>query len=298
MNRIDKILQEKKWRQGLLPVAITGDEKIDVSALTRALAEGIRREGDAVVTLREEDFSADEAADILRTISFDGSASCVLVKDLLFSKMPAAERAKLVELLGDDTAVGCLIISQPTAQEKASDKAAREVLSQFERRGVAIRCDLKKPYEIAEALASRAGGRMTKAQCQALLTRCGGSYATALQEQDKVLSYASGRHVEGADIELIVTEELTASAFEISRKLLAGDLGGALQKADALFQRRESEIMMLAAISTAFIDLQRANADLSGRLPRPGISDRQRAAERPEVQRCAGRRGCRGALGV
>lgn len=115
------------------------------------------------------------------------------------------------------------------------------------------------------ARASRMGSSMPSKTAYALIDRCGKDLTSLIREVDKLSAFAADREITVNDVTLLTVPTLDAGAFDLSRAVLQGNSAKAFSVLDELFAQQTEPLMILAALSTSFIDIYRAKcAQLAG----------------------------------
>ena len=139
----------------------------------------------------------------------------------------------------------------------------------------------KFPLLSVNAVAGMAARKSAKAGCTLsaqdaafLAERCGCSLTLLQTEVEKLCTYRQSGEITRADISALVPRTLDASAYDLSELLFAGNCGAALRMLDDLFQQRMEPVLILSAVSGAFVDCYRGKLAV-----RAGKSSQQAAAD-------------------
>lgn len=127
---------------------------------------------------------------------------------------------------------------------------------------------------MAARKAAKAGCTLSAQDAAFLAERCGCSLTLLQTEVEKLCTYRQSGEITRADISALVPRTLDASAYDLSELLFAGNCGAALRMLDDLFQQRMEPVLILSAVSGAFVDCYRGKLAV-----RAGKSSQQAAAD-------------------
>ena len=150
-----------------------------------------------------------------------------------------------------------------TSADFGNPKAAKhkKLIELASKTGVCVNLAKKTRTDLLRFIADRAkkqGVTIESAQCSHLADRCGDDLGVLANEVDKLCAYKQQGAITRADIDLLATEHIEASIFDLSKRIISGDYAGAYTKLDELFYMREEPTVILAVLSMSFIDLYRA----------------------------------------
>lgn len=126
---------------------------------------------------------------------------------------------------------------------------------------------------MAARKSAKAGCTLSAQDAAFLAERCGCSLTLLQTEVEKLCTYRQSGEITRADISALVPRTLDASAYDLSELLFAGNCGAALRMLDDLFQQRVEPVLILSAVSGAFVDCYRGKLAV-----RAGKSSQQAAA--------------------
>lgn len=241
-----------------------GEEKYLVRRYTELLLQKIG--ATEVVKFDQDYFDVDEIYDSLTMVTFGGENRCILLTDVDVEALTDQTFKKLAELFSSPAESGCLVLSYPTFDPAKSGQNFKKITALISKTGVVAELTKLTEQETVRFIEERfvqSGCKVTQGVCSYLYHRCGDELNLLTREIDKLCAYRPEQEISRQHIDALCTEQLSASAFEISRKLMVGDLGGALLKLCDLFELKEDPIAVLAALSTTFIDLYRVKVLLS-----------------------------------
>lgn len=187
--------------------------------------------------------------------------TCVLVDDLDWAKLPAAEQKKLAEIL-DDLPPHCLLIATAKAPGfDAKSAAAKKLIALFDKAGCAVELgarDSAGQTAFLKAEAKKRGCSIATQQCRYLLQTCGGDMLTLRGELQKLCAYAGGGELTREHIDAVCIPKTEARVFDLGKAILAGNADKAMELLDSLFYLRESGVAILSVLIRSFVDVYRA----------------------------------------
>ncbi|MDR1408906.1 MAG: DNA polymerase III subunit delta [Oscillospiraceae bacterium] len=208
-----------------------------------------------------KDASFDDIAEALETVPLTGGGVCVTVRDLPFDALSDGQVKKLKALPGLVPPDGTLILWQTGELKKTS--RVRSIIKVFDELGFVLECAKMRSAELERLLAQGAkkrGYAMTAEVAGYLIQSVGTDLNLLLRELEKLCAYAGGESaapgvITRMAIDALCAKTLEATAFDLSRALLAGDQGKALWFLDVLFRQCAEPVMIMGALNAAFIDL-------------------------------------------
>ena len=108
--------------------------------------------------------------------------------------------------------------------------------------------------------ASRSGCSLSRQNAEQIAQLCLCDTMRIGNELDKLCAYAEGGEITGEAISMLVAREDSLNAFALARAVTARNGRAAMEALDILSQQRNEPVMLLSAITSAFLDLYRAKA--------------------------------------
>ncbi|MDR1805659.1 MAG: DNA polymerase III subunit delta [Clostridium sp.] len=222
-----------------------------------------------------KDAQLDDIAEAIETVPLTGGGVCVVVRDLPFDSLSDGQLKKLKALTGLVPPQSVLIFWQTGEMKRTS--RVRSIIRLFEEKGFVLECAKMSSAELERLLsmgAKKRGCLLSPSAAAYLVQSVGNDLNLLLHELEKLCAYASKNPAGEGSLPEITTKTvdelcaktLEATAFDMSRALLAGNMSAALSYLDMLFSQRAEPIMILGALNSAFIDLYRARlAQLNSR---------------------------------
>lgn len=229
----------KKLGEDLQSVQRFVGKTLDLNAFSDAVAQFPMLCEHNVLLLHDpngEEWSADFMATFLSILE-DTSASTVVICYVTGfdvcggKKAPTSKNKKLVDYAQKHGAVCCL-------DPKTAVQLAKPIADSMAKRGCAI------SRQNAELLA-------TLCLCNSLMIQ---------NEIEKLCAYQQSGEITKETIHLLVAKQLDINAFALARAVVARNGRAAMQALDELTAERAEPVMLLSAISGAFVDLYRVKA--------------------------------------
>lgn len=252
----------------LLPVYLLhGEDTPGVEAAARWLCDRVLEGGRDNLSRFDgrAGLDLDAVADALWTVSLLPGRRCVLLDDLQIDNLGAVQADKLWQLLesSDDQAGGqaTLIITVRTQPQALNKSRGKKLVQLCDRAGGVCPFPKQGRAGILDTIRTLAqeGGCAMDSQAAALLADfCALDSSRIRAEIPKLTAYALGRTITPEDVRLLVEPTADARVFDLSDKVIRGDLAGALETVDQLLFQREPAVTVLSILSMAFVDMYRA----------------------------------------
>lgn len=218
-------------------------------------------------------------SDFAESLPFFAEHKCVKITDLDAEDMDNDQLKQLISLIEQLPETTVLVISQTGIEiDDIKPKAkTKKLIQAAEKQGAVCRMQ----FMTAEATAKMAAKKAQKSGCTLseknamyLSGLCGRSLTLIQNEVEKLCSYQQSGEITRETIDALTPRLLDASAYDLSTHIFAGRTGEALKMLDDLFLQREEPILIMAALSGAFVDSYRAKLAQSA-----GKSAQQAAAD-------------------
>ncbi len=213
------------------------------------------------------------AADALPMMS---EKSCVILRDYNFGSLSDADHKHFLSLIGNPNESCALILYYDTADLPAKTKRAKELLEAIEKVGCIVNFERKDERELADIACRRAAKAkvvLDVNRARRIVSRCGTDLENLLTEVDKLCAFVGERTVTDEDVDAVVTRTLDASAFALANAVCSKRRDEAMAICADLFDMRVEPIMILGALSAAFVDIYRVKAGESEGLRTQQIAD-------------------------
>lgn len=215
-----------------------------------------------------EKATANEVAEAAEALPLFGSKKCVLVANLNAETISPAE-LKAWETFLKDPPESCVIVFSLMSQELNPKKMSakwRTFLKNTQQKGGAVYFGKRSLTALTKLLCEKAKQFQADLQpeCAAYMVRqCGDDLNHLLQELEKVCAFADGNKITTQMIDQVTVKTPETASYRLANALLAGKFDEAYQLLDILFYQREDPVVVLASLSSAYIDLYRARCVVS-----------------------------------
>ncbi len=250
---------------------IYGDESYLIKQAARALGKFVSKlyPDFEQVVIRSTKLDENSIIDATGTVGFFSSYKLVVIRDLDVKKLSDTDCKKLIEII--DSLQECTVVFVFESGEFPAKPSAKikKVIDKIGQSGAVVKLSSPAKSELVDFAAgkfSAAGISATRTLCDYLVTRVGSDMNLISMECDKVIAYLGGNPLSKQAICEVTVQDIFASAFEISKCILRHDIKSALEKLTDLFSLRYEPVAIVAAISTAYIDLYRAKLALKFRV--------------------------------
>ncbi len=207
------------------------------------------------------DASPDAVGDAVEALPFMTERKCVVVRDLTLDGRTPAELKKLAQLISetpDSTVLVLQFASSSPAFKK--DKKWKDLYALCTQHGKCVAFPRRKPADLQKLLISTASKRgcvLDRTGAQRIVSYCGDNLETLLNELEKVCAFTGQGPISLETIDRLVTRNLEARVYDLSKHLLAGRYPKAYETLDLLLAQNEEPINILAVLSGTYLDLYR-----------------------------------------
>ncbi|MCL2023257.1 MAG: DNA polymerase III subunit delta [Oscillospiraceae bacterium] len=215
-----------------------------------------------------KDANLDDIAEAVETVSLTGGGTLVCIRDMPFDKLTDGQVKKLKALPTLVPEESVLIFWQTGELKKTA--RMRSIIKLFSEKGYVLDCGKMTSGELVRILVKGAKKRgcLMSRECAEYLLQCvGDDLNLLLREIEKLCAYSAGSNPNSANsegtistilpehIDLLCAKTIEATAFDMSRALLGGDMQRAMSFLDTLFAQRAEPIMIMGALNAVFVDL-------------------------------------------
>lgn len=190
-----------------------------------------------------------------------GDYSVTVVHDMELSKLDSASSAKLKELISDVPETTILIFWQDTVNVDVKDKKWSELIKNFDNFGSAV-CLMKKTQsDLVKMLISGAKKRecvLTPDNARYLISIVGDDLNVLLNELEKLCFFTDKGEITKGNINLVAVKSLDATAFMLTKFLIAGNFEKAYEVLDTLYHLKTEPTLIMGAIISTYVDMYRA----------------------------------------
>lgn len=250
---------------------ICGSEKMLVSHYTNRLIEKTagKKPSDFNFHIFTDDFDINEFASALQTIPFTSEYNVTVVRDLNFSDFSSSDGDKILELVKNVSDDSIVIFTYPTSIQKArssltgKEKKLAELAIQ---KGFLLELNKLTAAALQKKLISWAGKRnitLSPKNAELIINYSGTDLNLLKNELEKLCEYVGmGGEITENEIDMLVTKNIEAGIYDLSRAVLSGDAAKAFKIVDRLIYQKEEIISILAVLSSSYINMYRARIAL------------------------------------
>jgi len=217
----------------------------------------------------------DRLADACAALPFMAEHKCVAVQDMDIFERAQHDMDKLYGLFGELPDTTTLVLWFPTVSPAGKQQSTQwnKFLGAAEKHGSVLLLGRRPPEQLRAELTRQAkkwGCTLPAKSSRLLIEYVGADLHGLLRELEKLCAYTLG--MGGTEITTAAIEELVPKSTEITTFLMVDALvEGNYQRAysllDVLFTQKEKPTMILAALSTVYVDMYRVLGAQDSGLP-------------------------------
>lgn len=213
----------------------------------------------------DEEASVDQIAEAVEALPMMSERKCVVVKNY-DAETNASQTAKMEELLSD-LPQSCVLVFAQTTREVPLKKSAkwRAFVKAVSAAGGAVEFPMRDGAALNRFLTSFAQERgcvLSPETAKYIVSVCGGGLTQLSNEMEKICAFAGGGELRREHVDAVCSRAQDTASYRMANALTAGDYDTAYRLLDVLLYRREEPVALLAAVSSAYVDLYRARAAL------------------------------------
>lgn len=218
-------------------------------------------------------------SDFAESMPFFAEYKCVRITDLDAEALDAEQTKQLLSLIGQLPETAIIIISQTGLEidDKKPKAKTKKLIQAVEGAGAVCRFSFLPPEKAAGMAAKKAaksGCALSAENARYLTDMCGGSLTLIQNEVEKLCVFKGQGEITRQDIDALTPRMIDADVYALSDCILERRAGQAVRILDGLFERREEPVMILAALSGAFVDYYRAKLAIkAGKSPQAAAKD-------------------------
>lgn len=226
-------------------------------------------------------FSVSEFADASVMFSMCCQYNFIVINDLNADDLGADDLKmllKTLESLPADTIVLIYITGFDIKNGKKTPGAKnKKIIDCAAKKGIVFEAAPKKPAELSKYIAERIknnGCTVTKENAQLIAQRCLSDTLMAENSADMLCSYVPSGEITAEMIMSMIPAAIDTNAFALASAVTNRNTSAALNILDELISERTESVIIISALSNAFIDLYRARAAIES-----SVSDSDMAAD-------------------
>lgn len=234
-------------------------------------------EGFNLARLEGEKLSLQELEDACELLPVMAEKRAVVVKDFPFEGLNKDDLKTLTELLKNPNE-STVLVFYSTDENLDFKKAGKlkKAVDALGDRGFACEFALKDKLTLKRALCAKAREayvEMDMETAEYLIDCCSLQYSVLLNELEKLVAFTNGGEITKEAVDACVIKSINASAFDLAKAILSGNFEKAYLLVDDLFSSRQEAIMILSALSSAFLDIYRAKCGIAEGKSQADIAD-------------------------
>jgi DNA polymerase III delta subunit len=211
-------------------------------------------------SILKDEYELCEIINIAQTIPFAEEKRCVVVHNFQWEVLPAKQQEHFLKFLNHVPQQTFLIFFRSELKLTA---ACFKFITYIKDCATLKEFNLMSDLQLLEFIVSKVkknGQQISKTNAAHLIKRCSSNLQAIAQEITKLCAHAAAcarKSIEESDIDLMTPSSVEQSAFEITKSLLKEDLHLAQIQLSCLLKNNSQPPMIVAAISTLFLDLVR-----------------------------------------
>lgn len=195
---------------------------------------------------------------------------CTVVSDINLDDKSADEVKHFMELVENVPESTVLLLYFPTLEFDAKKAKWKNLIKAVEKHGACVDFKARKSAELATLLersAEKAGCSLSRKNAATIVEYVGTDMKALFNEVGKLCAFANGGEITAEMIERLVPKSLETTVFILSNALASGDYEKAYFCMNLLFSSGEEPVMILAVLSSAYVDMFRVKTAVMNKLP-------------------------------
>lgn len=245
---------------------ILGEEKYLVRRYTKWLVDKIagKKPSDFDFHTLNADTSIQTIADLTEQFPLYSEKNCIVLSDYNVNALSEPDFQSFMQICSDLPDTTTLILTLPTLNydTKKSKTTAKEkkFRTLAEKCGTVLELNKKDNQALCKQLISWAeeqGCTLSSRLAEQIILRCGNDMTTLQKETDKLCAYCSASEITPEAVEALVPKSIEAKIFSLSTAIIKYNLNETFNQLHALFDTNEKPEVIMAVLSSAFIDMYR-----------------------------------------
>lgn len=224
-------------------------------------------DGDPFFNLQkfESDCDLQDVYNAVEQLPMMADSKCVCITDYDFEHAKSSDFERLCEIIesSHDECVLILRFDFIEVDAKHSAKAKKLIASVEKSGGKPVRLDHKKSQELTKVVcdaATKRGAKLDAATARYLIEVCGNDLSILKNEIEKLAFFVKGGEITKSDIDNVSVKTIDESIFDLAKNIFSANTSSAFDMLDSLFFMRVEPVVILYALSSAFLDLYRVFA--------------------------------------
>lgn len=137
----------------------------------------------------------------------------------------------------------------------------KKIIDAFSKKGIVVENEFLKPsemYKYIQEIASKNGSSINRQNAEKIAEMCLGNTLAAENETCKLSAFAGSEEITAEMIENMISAGIDTNAFALASAVTSFNAMLAMKILDELIQQRAEGVMIISALSSAFIDIYRA----------------------------------------
>ncbi len=185
--------------------------------------------------------------------------------------MDADSFSRLLGIVGDIPETSILLIGITGIAVDEKKAKTKKLIAAAEKNGTVCRFDFMQASKIAELVvkkAAKSGIVISREDARYLTERVLGNLTLISEETAKLISFVgTGNVIDRPTIDLLVAKQLDTSVYELASAINAGKRSEVFRIIDDLIFQRVDPIVILSALSGAYLDFYRAKLAKAAGIP-------------------------------
>ena len=209
-------------------------------------------------------------SDFAESLPFFAEHKCVKISDLDAEELDNDQLKALISLIEQLPDTTVLIIAQTGLEidDKKPKAKTKKLIQTVEKCGAVCKLSfltLERTAAMAAKKASRSGCTLSQENALHLAELCGRSLTIIQNEVDKLCSFKQSGDITKEDIDALTPRQIDVSVYALADCLISGNPGRAYRMLDDIFAECVEPIIIMSALSGAFVDFYRAKLGQTAR---------------------------------
>ncbi len=247
-----------------------GKDIVATEKLTKLLLKKlVKSTTDGYSKLDGEKLNLSELSDMSEMYPMFTEYNCILINDLNAESLVADDLKRLLKIIDDIPPTTVIIFNITGFDLKAGKRTVsaknKKLIDLITKTGVVCEAVFKTGTELTKAIVDRVakeGCTINKSNAEEIAELCLCDSMLIKNELDKLCAYADGSEITKEMIGMLVSKQLDSNAFALAKSVVSLRTSESMRILDELMEQRAEGIVVLSAISSAFIDLYRARVAL------------------------------------
>ncbi len=248
---------------------VYGDEKFLIKHFSTLAKEKIAGENPFSYHSFSGHEKIEEISQAINLIPFMGGQNYVNICDFDINALSDNDFEKFTAQVSNIDESTTVFISQITLSVDHKKSKAKKFLSVCDEVGVVAKISKRDEKSLQRQIiswATKSGCTISNVNAQKILFYCGNDLSNLKNEISKLCAYCINREITREDIEKLTTKKIEARIFDLSKYILQNDNDKAFTLLNDLLSNREEPTVILAILSTTYIDMYRVKvANESGK---------------------------------